>query len=454
MANTRKGVPAGWTWREDRGGAPRWIPGPALRKAGWKGKDLKDPRTGEWLDRGASITAAEAINAAVAGWRAGGLVDPAFVAIAPPGAVDKARPNAAALEDRRAIGALIDAFTGATDAAGAVIVKPSNEFAELKPSTQRDYRNKLKRLVDTLAGYTVLPSPYAPPAEQARYAEAVAEIRASSIYTLLTPAEEEEGEGALYLAYWALRNDVGLNMANGVMRTAGLWLNWCKKRRRVIKSNPCDDVDMTCAPGRLRPRDWHELKAMVAAAEALGYPSIADSIILGVDLSWSQADRLALTWGQISGDARVRTRRIKTNRPGETSLLESLGRRRLPLIRRRQASILGSEGATFTHVLVCETTKAPWEASHYRRTFAEIRAEAARTCPDVADFLDKDLRATAVGVAYNAGLSRVQIAGRTLHSLAQINTILDNHYGVISREVGDQGADLLDAYLEKIGVAL
>jgi site-specific recombinase XerD len=47
-----------------RGGRPRWVPGPKLRAAGWKGRDLKS-EGGEWLNEADAITAAKAINAEV-----------------------------------------------------------------------------------------------------------------------------------------------------------------------------------------------------------------------------------------------------------------------------------------------------------------------------------------------------------------------------------------------------
>lgn len=435
MARKHGDVPAGWTWRDGR---PRWIPSPTLRDAGWKGQDLKDER-GAWLSRGGSIDAAETIGKAVAGWRAGQLVPPAMASFAPIGATDVAggppKPPPA-----RSIGALMDAYLA------------SPEFtADLKPSTQTEYRSKLKRLVDTLAGYATLPAKDAPPAEWADYKTSVSAWREASVVQLLTPEDDDE-EPVLKAAYKLLLRKVGVHMAGGVMRTASAWLEWCRDERRVIRSNPAKDVKRRRGAGRLKPASWEVLRALIAAAERLGYPSIADSIILGVDLSWSQSDRLALTWPQMI-DGRVRTRRLKTNRPGETALLQNLGLPRVDQIRARQEAALGP-GVTYTHVLICETTKAPWKASHYRHTFAEVRLEAAKECPSALEQMDKDWRSTAVCVAYDAGLSRIQIAGRTLHGLEDINEILDNHYGVISREVGDQGAALLNAHMVAKGIAL
>lgn len=447
----RDGVtPANWQWRDGR---PRWIPSPTLRQAGWRGRDLQDPRSGAWLAMGASMDAAGAINQAIGLWKKGQLVPALFADIAPPNACAKPRLTDEQKLERHSVGALIDAWGGAKNKDGSWRVEPSNEFSLLAPRTQVEYRSKLKRLVEALAGYYKPLPRDAGERETEAYVSAVREIRALSVKYLQTPEEDEDGDSELYTVYWGLRKHCGLHQADGVLRTTSAWLEWCKSRKRAIRSNPVTDVDRVTLPGRLRPATWDELKALIEAAERLGYASIADSIILGIDLSWSEIDRLQLTWSQISAEHRVRTRRVKTNRPGETPLLDALGVPRLAKIRARQRQLFG-ETVHPTHVLICETTRQPWGSSHYQVTLAEIRREAAKTVPSAGDVLDKDLRSTAVCVAYEAGLSKIQIAGRTLHSLRQIEEILDKHYGAIGREVSDQGAALLNTYLKAKGISL
>lgn len=435
---TRGVAPANWQFRDGR---PRWIPSRTLREAGWRGRDLKAPKSGDWLSRGLSIDMAEAINQAVAAWRRGELVPDAFADIAPQGATAKPRMTTAQRLERHSIGTLIDEYLA------------SHEVQELKPRTQAEYKSKLKRLADALAGYFATPSRNPKPAEKAAYDEKVATVRAWSVKVLQTPEEEEDGEALLYTVYWGLRKKAGAHTADGVLRVTSSWLEWCRTQKRAIRTNPTQDVKRKALDGRMRPASWPELLALVEAAEGLGYPSIADSIILGVDLSWSQADRLALTWKQVSAAYRVRARRVKTNRPGETPLLDALGKPRIDKIRERQKGLYG-ENVKPTHVLICETTGEPWGASHYQVTFAEIRRQAARKVASAIEVLDKDLRCTAVTVAYDAGLSEVQIAGRTLHSLKQIREILDGHYGQIGREVSNQGAHLLNTYLAEKGYKL
>lgn len=430
MANQRNGVPAGWHWRDGR---PRWIPSPTLRKAGFKGQDLKDAK-GQWLARGASIDAAEALNKAAAARRAG------LAAAAP-----------AARADRRSIGALLDAHLG--DPARGV--PPSQEFEAVK--NKADRRSKLSRMVDVLAGYVQKPGPGATPAALAAYAAAREAVRGFSIDVLEPPAFEDmpdlsEAQGPLYDVYWKLYNAVGQNMAHGVLSEVSIWLQWCVKRR-AIRQNWAQLVDRKTPPGRIRVGTWEEIRALIKAAEARGLYSIADSIVLGVDLSWSQTDRLNLKWPQVGADYTVTGSRRKTGRKGATPLLEGLGKPRIDAIRQRQAAAFGPNVKP-THVLICELTGKPWSPRYYRQHFAEIRDAAAKDCPSVATLLDLDLRDTAITVAKAAGLTDEQIASRSLHSLKRIKDVQDKHYVEIGQDVADAGAAKLNDYLAAKGVAL
>lgn len=438
MANTRKGVPAGWTWRDGR---PRWIPSPTLRKAGWKGLDLKD-KAGAFLARGASIDRAQAITAAVAAWRAGQAVPADLAPCAPDTAL---APRAVTATDRRAIGALLDAYLA------------SREFEGLAPKTQQDRRSKLSRMVDVLAGYVVKPPPAAAPQVLDAYAAAREKVRGLSITVLAPPpfdeaADADEAAGPLYTVYWRLREKAGAHMAHGVLADVSAWLKWCRQRG-AIPMNWAQLVDRETPPGRIRVGTWDELAALIKAAEAMGLHSIADAIILGVDLSWSQCDRLSLRWSQIDGAGRIKGARQKTGRKGETPTLTDLAGARLPLIKARQRETYGTD-KLIHHVLICEATGAPWKADHYRHKFAEVREAAAADCPSVADFRDQDLRDTAITVAFQAGLTPAEIASRSMHSLKRIHDVLDKHYVELGQEIADAGALKLNTYLADKGVAM
>lgn len=464
-------LPAYFQFRPDGqgGGRPAWIPSEGLRKAGWKRCDLRDDR-GAWLSQGAAIDRAAVINDAVAQWREGRAVPEAQAAIAPPGSTG-ANPVIRPLADALSIGALFDEWAGAKapprGGCATVLLKPcSDEFAELRPSTQRDYRNKGKRLIDVLAGYVEPPGRDATPAERRAYDQAVADVRAESVFTLQADEDAEGVSDPLYEAYRLLKKHAGINMAAGVMAVAGVWLSWCRARKTRRIHNWAAEVKRTTPRGRIRVLTWPELTHLIATAEAKGYPSIADAVILGVDLSWSQADRLSLAWNRVriddNGRLRAWTRsqitdgpdaqhlgRQKTGRVGGTPFLQ-MGRRRIEIIAERQRGM----DAQPTHVLWCETTDAPWKPDHFRHTFAEIRNAAAVTMPSLADATDQDIRDTAITLCRMAGLSIDATCARTIQSRRRVLDLWDESYGEIGPEIADEGADQLDAYLADKKVAL
>ncbi len=434
-------APANWQYRA---GKPRWIPSPTLRRAGWRARDLKDA-AGAFLSEGLSRDAARDINAAVAAWRRGDLVPEAFASIAPEGAAVSTAPGLPQALDRLSIGRLIDAYTASREFAGSTDARGQTSGG-LKPTTQRGYRTSLKRLVDTLGGYVVLPA-RTDPAALAAYEQAVATVRAARA-SILAPVETEAGmTNLLYDAYWKLHAQAGPHQAYAVLAAASAWLKWCQKHQSsTIRRSWASEVSRDTPPGRIRPWTVPEFKAMVAAADRLGLRSIGDSIILGLDLSWSLIDRLKMTHATLSGD-RATAARSKTGRVGGTPLT-SMGRGRMALIRARHQAM----AAHPTHVLISEATGEPYaeDGDHYRNQFAKVRAAAAEAVASCAEIRDQDLRDTAFTWMKNAGLSDDGIASRTLQSRKHIADLGDAHYGEIGREISDPAGRLFETYLVKV----
>lgn len=449
MANIRQGVPAGWIWRAtpDGKGRPRWIPAPLLRKAGWKGFDLKDGR-GAWLARGPSIAAADELGAAVAAWRKGEPVPQGFRDCAPPGACEGRGPEGGL--DPFSIGALLDAYLASNE------LKFKKNGQPRPAKTLADYRNKLKRLVDTIAGYPSLEAAKASPAAQAAYQAAVARLRSRPIF-FLEPAEGEDGMvDLLYEAYWALRRIAGVHMAFGVLACASAWLTWCRRRRSRTIVNWARDVERETPPGRIRVWTWPEVSAVVAAAEKLGRPEVADAVVLALDLSWSQVDVLNLTWDRVATDENGRLRaltgaggRQKTGRVGGTPFLQ-LGRRRLEAIRARQAA-MDAKPIKVVHLARSRNhrgRKPQADSDYFRDLFAQVRTAAAVKVPSCAGVTFADLRDTAFTLGRRAGLGDDATASRTLQSRANVKAHGDRSYGEIGPEISDPAADQLDAWLE------
>lgn len=448
---------------QHRDGRPAWIPSQGLRDAGWKRCDLKNAE-GDYLSQGAAIDRAALINDAVGQWREGKAVPTMHEAYAPAGACGDS-PTIRRAEDRLSIGALMDAWCGVTapfkGGQKTVVIKPpSDKFAELRESTQRDYRSKMKRLLDVMAGYVDPPPPGAPEADRLKYQQAVAETRAESIFSLQADEDDDGVNDPLREIYSVLRKKAGPNMAVGTLVVTGVWLNWCRAHKTRRIQNWAAEVDRSKPGGRIRVLNWAEIRALIDAAEAMDRASVADAIILGLDLSWSQADRLALTWDRVSTDENGRVRaltrsvitdgpkaqrlgRAKTGRIGGTPFL-SMGLTRIAQIRARQQKM----DAHPTHVLWCETTGAPWNASHFRHVFADVRALAAKSVPSVADATDQDLRDTAITFCRRALLSIDETCARSLQSRRRVLDLWDESYGEIGPEIADGGADRMNAWLK------
>lgn len=434
-------LPSGYQWRDGR---PRWIPSPSRRAAGWRATDLKDAH-GRWLAEGAAIQRARAIADAVRAWAAGEAVPPAVAAMAPQGAAFAGRSTAAA--SPRAIRVLLDEFYEAnTRPLGA-------RRTGLSPKTQADYKSKIARFLTEVRGK-------------------IAEERfmAMDVDILLPPGPGEAGDDVLTLAYEALRGEAGESMASGCVAAVSAWMGWMVKRRRIWATNPCAAVERSTPEGRIVVYDWPEVVALVRRAEARGLHSVADAIVLAVDLSWAQQDLLAMTWGQVhavAGRTRIKHRRIKTGQAGNPPLLP-LGLARLEAIRARLAAdrIIPAPALP---LLICELTGKSWVADTFRHIFAEIRAEVAcqhlvaellarlagapgaPTDEGIASKQFRDLRDTAITYCYEAGLDIPEICSRTLHAPTRAQAVIEKHYGAIGKGIADRAAAKLEAYFAAEG---
>lgn len=434
----RGAFPAGWTPHRGRW---RWLPSPTLRRAGWRPVDLKDATTGDWLSEGQSLDRARWIVAQVEAWRRGEALPAECRPFAPAGAVPEGPAVLPVARDRLSIGKLMDAY------------QASPEFARLKPRTQAGYRKDLKRTVDALAGFALLPDK-ADPDALAQYALATATIRAEPVHVL---APEEAADGVVNLlddAYWALHAKAGKHQAFNCMSAVGAWLTWCGRKQSPSILNWTRTIRRETPPGRIHVPTWQVVRALVQAADRIGLPEIGDAVVLGVDLSWSQTDRLHLTWDRLIDGVALTGQegRKKTGKRGGAPLTQ-LGRARVAQIVARQALM----PAHPTHVIYSERLGGPMnhdDGSFYRKRFAEVRAEAARTCPDAAQATDADLRDAAFTWMQEAGLDDTAKASRTLQSRANMANLADSHYGEVTPAIAQQAAARYDAFLISKGMTL
>lgn len=449
-------LPAGFDWRpNDHGGArPRWLPSPTRRAQGWSPVDLAVVSGGEktWMSQGQAIDRCKAINAAVQAWTLRSQPVPAdMTAFAPPGAVDGSRPSPAQVLSGRAIGALQDAWL-----ASPRFSLPRAQGG-LSPSTIADYKSKL----------TVLNQALVRSADEAL----IAALRALPIDTLAAP-EEEGDDFPLEQAYHWLVRERGHPMAHGVMAVASAWLTWCwrKKRIKSMAANPVALVDRARPAGRIRIATPHEVRALLASADALNLGSIADAVLLALDLGWSLGDILRLDWRRVvqlpdphTGAVRWVVTRVARGKTGVVSSdipFMALGQASLARIRARTADAV----VTPTHLVVREPSPrnrtGVWTPRAFNDAWRAVRDRAAAdaptllpSSPDADDGLDfMDLRDTFITLAREAELTVEQTVGRSLHkNSARVLQVWEKHYGASTPRMAAAGARKMGAHMAETG---
>lgn len=260
--------------------------------------------------------------------------------------------------------------------------------------------------------------------------------------------------------------------------------------------NPRHEIELKRPEGRIRFITAAAIAALVAAADALGRPSIGHSILLGLFTGQRQNDRLALRdEGLIDG--RRRFRQSKTGRVVEIKEAPRLAAR-MAEARAQAARIklrLGLEEVP-ANIVFDEATGAEYSANAYSHRYDDARliathgwradetlAQAMRRaedshrarqttnpgyfdwrvtpCADVAlDDLgkwsparDQDLRDTCVTLLYRAGCTLLQICDITGHSYQAVKTIRD-HYLARDTASADVAIDKLVTYMDATGMAI
>lgn len=249
------------------------------------------------------------------------------------------------------------------------------------------------------------------------------------------------------------------------------------------RDNPALKLDLARPEGRIVFYLDHELRALLAAADHLGRPSIGDAILLGLFTAQRQGDRLDLEDAGLVNGRRV-FRQSKTGVVVEVPETARL-KERLEQAAARRAAIalkLGQKDHQRAKAIVVnESTGRAWRQDDYRHWFAEVRRTAYEGVIDYeatakqafgtntpiykiaptpslmfkeAKFkTDADLRDTAVTWLANAGCSLLEICAITGHSPASAQTIM-KHYLSLGRELADAGIAKLEAWMQKEGIAV
>jgi hypothetical protein len=372
-----------------RGGRPRWEPGPGLRSKGWKGRDLKD-EGGAWLDLNAAVEAAEAINAEVEAWRASGT--------------PRRRPAATSKPTRTAVD-LWDAY------------RRSPRYTRMAVSTQADYRRKAAVFLGAFG---------------ADHVGAIDKAR-------------------LYRWWEALFAQRGHAMANGVLAVARAMLSHAT-RIGWRADNPAAALGLDSVPPRQVFWLPEEVVAIVAAADAIGAPSVGDAVIIALHSGQRLGDVLTMP-DRIFEQRRIRLSQAKMKSRGgalvDAPMTHALHARVAEIKARKNRAKL----TRIDTLVLRDDTGQPYDAHSFNKAFRRARQAAAETCPGMAEKRFQDLRDTAVTRLALAGCELPQIAAITGHSLTSITQII-KHYLVLQPEMADAAIAKLSAWLGAQEIAL
>jgi integrase len=410
-----------------RDGRPRWEPGPKLRSLGIKGVDLKHAGQ-SWMAFEAACQAAALLNAQAHAVTLGHRKADAVGLHAPPAGASLADAAKTLPQSPHCLGAALAAY------------QASDTFGALRPATQRDYRIKLRRLVDVIGADVPL-------------AAITADHMRALRDRLITDGHTWMAQGVL-------------GASRALFRFAVLELKW-------LKSSPFDGWATTNAERKRLPLPRarfvtaEEEAALLEACDALRLDGLADAILLGLSTGQRETDILLMSPNQITPDGRVRLKQSKT---GATLAVKLTG-----AMQERLAAMRARAGRTDRLIINSETGKpyvplheraaiakakttgqAPAPTTHanhdryrrFNRHWCQAREAAAVKCPSVATAQFRDLRRTAITRLAMAGCTIPEIAAVSGHTLQSVHTILKT-YLVYQTEMGDQAIEKLEAYLQK-----
>ncbi len=361
------------------GGLPHyyWQPSGKLRAQGFRSQRVP-LHWGDFTDpatlHAAAIARAQELNAEM----------DAQLAIA---AVGRTRTLPGKPAAQRTLGDLIRAYT------------TSDHFQRLAPATQRGYRQCLLKIEDWGADAPL---------------RAIDPVRVQRFYASMarTPAF-----GAAVIRVLRLLFEHGIRTTN-----------W-------VTSNPATRPGLTGSEpsGLIWPRE--AVLAFVAAADAMGRPSMGTAVLLNEWLGQREGDILRMPRTVLRGAGADRRLVLRQSKTGAGVQLP-IGL--VPHLAERLAAELARIAeAPATTIIISETTRAPYVADNFRHVFAQVRSRVAKTTPafeidhlmpgrDMADpkafqvrmqdLTFMQLRHTAVTRLAEAGCDTPLIASITGHS--------------------------------------
>lgn len=399
-----------------RSGRPRFQPGPKLRALGLAGRDLCDvpPREAKRHDvdpRWWSLAEVER-------WIRTDLV-----------------PSIAAAEEKargRRIKGKVAAALGAGHTAGPTVAdlvewtksREGSQGRALAPKSVKFYGH----MADTLA------------------AEAL------DLWT--TPARAVR-TAQIHRALQAIRERRSIHVAAGVRALlARAWREAVLDEWGGITADPTTGLRLPTPKGRLRAATVPEIRALVAAADALGRPEIGDAIVFGALCGQRQGDRLTAEKTALK-DGWLKITQQKTGAVVEIWIGDWLRERLVDADARRADWPVAP-----LNLVLNEPRRRPFAELAYNRAFNAIRDAAVAgiekdgavilaATPSLDGFRDQDLRDTFVTWSIEEGMTAEQIAAVTGHSYRTVQSMIDRHYAARTRPQAKAVADRIDIKIRR-----
>lgn len=370
-----------------------WQPSKTLASAGWRALSLGK-------DMARAMQAAQARNAEVEKWKAGGC-----------------RPGGIARKDAAGtFGALIQRYRReilqGTDAAGNPI---------LAPATVRSYKSALTRLEEWAGKH---PIAFVTPARVKALRDATAR-----------PVDQ---------------GGIGHAPAHSLLKTLRVVMSFAESIDAIPKgSNPARDFKLGAPPARRTIWTAEDDAAFDLAAYDLGLPSMALARELALYTAQREGDLIRFTegqlvkleiheillrdrladkhgkvWGWSFNQAKTSKREydVAMEIPLEPVLLEKVHQ----VLRTNRARDRAAGRTTLAHVLVKDSDGLPFSERRFIRTWKRVLAHAAKKNdrPGMLDLNWHDLRRTRVVRLRRRNMPKEMIAAITGHSLASINAML------------------------------
>ena len=229
--------------------------------------------------------------------------------------------------------------------------------------------------------------------------------------------------------YESLYKGSGPAQAQALIRMFSILMSHAEVRGwRHENANPCFKLKMKSVRKRHRSATWAEYDALMDAAKKLGFNAMACAIALATLQAQRQTDLIAATIDSF------RTVQM----PGEDRpvlVWELIRSKRdnygvMPIHSEAQPylkMLLADAGEDQTRLLIDEATGAPYSGDLFRKRWAAIRTEAAKSAPGIQTLQFRDLRRT-FGVWARAGGGSREDVGDVLGNSAAMDPQLGETY--------------------------